>query len=259
MLFPRKKILKLDISIGKRDTILNHIQNLASSNSPSYVCFINVHMSIEAVHSKQLANKINHSTLSLADGVPLVHCIKWFYNLRQERLAGMDILPECITLAAKSNLSIFFYGSSEAILSQIVDKTIHDYPEIKIAGKISPPFRNLSEEELQKDIDIINNSKANIVFVALGCPKQEKWMAENSHKINAVLLGIGGALEVYAGVKNRAPKWMQDLSLEWLFRFIQEPKRLFKRYLITNTTFIILIIKEYFKIKILGFKPLPQN
>jgi N-acetylglucosaminyldiphosphoundecaprenol N-acetyl-beta-D-mannosaminyltransferase len=121
------------------------------------------------------------------------------------------------------------------------------YPKTIIAGAMSPPFRLLEEWELNEHISLINQSKPHFVFVSLGCPKQEKWMADNFKKINAVLLGVGAAFEIMAGMKKRAPKWMQDLSLEWLYRLIQEPRRLFKRYFVTNSFFIYLLIKAIYK------------
>nr|WP_315820525.1 WecB/TagA/CpsF family glycosyltransferase [Paraflavitalea speifideiaquila] len=122
------------------------------------------------------------------------------------------------------------------------------YPNLKIGGAISPPFGvTLTPQELQHHIDMINQSSSHVVYVALGCPKQEKWMANNYNKINAVLLGIGGALPVLAGVQTRAPKWMQDMSLEWLFRLLQEPRRMFRRYLYTNSYFIWLLTKAWLK------------
>ncbi len=114
----------------------------------------------------------------------------------------------------------------------------------------SPPFRELTKEEKEDIVQRINNINPDFVFVALGCPKQEKWMAEHKNKVNSCMIGFGGALEVYAGVKDRAPKWMQDYSLEWLYRFIQDPKRLWKRYLVTNSLFIILLCIQIVQLRV---------
>ena len=118
-----------------------------------------------------------------------------------------------------------------------------------MVGAIAPPFRPLAEEELSTHIGQINRSGAHLVLVSLGCPKQEKWMSAHSGKINAVLLGVGGAFAVTAGLQKRSPVWMQKLGLEWLHRLLQEPSRLFKRYFITNTKFIFLLLKEIIKRK----------
>ena len=127
-----------------------------------------------------------------------------------------------------------------------------NYPEIEIAGMYSPPFRPLSESEMDVVADVIKESGAQLVFVILGCPKQEKWMCEMKGRIPAVMVGVGGALPVLIGDLKRAPRWMQRNSLEWLYRMMQEPKRLFKRYLITNTIYIYLVISTKLHLMLLG-------
>jgi len=133
------------------------------------------------------------------------------------------------------------------VLEQLIRKIETTYPGVQVAGAISPPFRPLSQEELNDHIDQINRSGANFVLVALGCPKQETWMALHSEKLHAVLLGLGGAFPVTAGLQKRAPVWMQRAALEWLHRLLQEPGRLFKRYLYTNLYFIVLLVKAIFR------------
>lgn len=140
----------------------------------------------------------------------------------------------------------FFYGGTEDLLAKTKEFLQANYPGLILAGFLSPPFRNLTNNETEDVIGHINKSGAGLVFVILGCPKQEMWMALVHAKINAVTIGIGAALPVFIGIKKRAPKWMQNSGLEWLFRLLQEPKRLLKRYAITNTMFILLILKNYF-------------
>jgi N-acetylglucosaminyldiphosphoundecaprenol N-acetyl-beta-D-mannosaminyltransferase len=144
---------------------------------------------------------------------------------------------------------VFLYGSTPKVLEKIKDRIRSRYPGAIIAGAISPPFRELNETEIKEHIQQINESEAHYVLVALGCPKQEKWMATNYNSINAVLLGLGGAFPVAAGLQKRSPAWMQKLSLEWMYRLIQEPRRLFKRYFYTNTLFLWLLAKELLKKK----------
>ena len=126
------------------------------------------------------------------------------------------------------------------------------YPNIQIAGLYSPPFRPLSEGEMEEIAEHISNSGAHLVFVVLGCPKQEKWMSEMKGRIPAVMIGVGGALPVLIGDLKRAPLWMQRHSLEWLYRLMQEPKRLFKRYLVTNTIYLYLVISTKLHLMLLG-------
>jgi N-acetylglucosaminyldiphosphoundecaprenol N-acetyl-beta-D-mannosaminyltransferase len=161
----------------------------------------------------------------------------------------MDLLPDLLSLAAQHKMPVFFYGGTQAVLEVTGDHISKFYPDIPFTGIYSPPFRELTPDEEQDIIRIINASGAKIVFVALGCPKQEKWMAAMKDRINSVMIGIGAALPVLAGVQKRAPRWMQKSGLEWLYRLSQEPKRLFKRYLVTNTTYLYILIKT--KIRLL--------
>ena len=201
-------------------------------------------MSVEAYDDPTFADVVNSADLVCADGMPLVKAIDIKYGRKIERVAGMDIMPALIEAAAESGLSVYFYGSTDEILRQIVKKAKSDHPRIRIAGYYSPPFRPMKEDEISNVRKRINESKAQIVLVALGCPKQEKWMAENSQYLNAVLLGVGGAFPVYVKYHKRAPKWMREMSLEWFYRLMQDPKRLYKRYLYANSKFLFLFAKE---------------
>ncbi|MBV4356368.1 WecB/TagA/CpsF family glycosyltransferase [Parasegetibacter sp. MAH-26] len=201
-------------------------------------------MVIEAHENAKFRTQVNDATLVVADGSPVAKACKWLYGTTQERIAGMNFMPAILQKANEHHLAVFLYGSSEETLSKLSILIADKYPGVKLAGAISPPFRPLSNDEHDSFVYQINEAKPNLVLVALGCPKQEKWMADNFKKINATLLGLGGAFAVMAGVQKRAPVWMQKYSLEWLFRLIQEPKRLWKRYLITNTLFIWLLIKQ---------------
>lgn len=237
----KRKVISLDIDLYKYGLALARIVEAAKHGIPGYVCFSNVHMVIEAHKSKTYADQVNGATLVLPDGMPIVNALKLLYGIDQERIAGMDALPDLIRLAELNDLKIFFFGSTSDVLEKIRITTENKYPEVKIAGMFSPPFDTPLDNP--DYIKLINNSGAKMVFIALGCPKQEKWMAAHSHKINAVLLGVGGAFPVYAGISRRAPQWLRDISLEWLFRLYQEPRRLFRRYFVTNSLFLYLIIK----------------
>jgi N-acetylglucosaminyldiphosphoundecaprenol N-acetyl-beta-D-mannosaminyltransferase len=241
-----KRVIELDIDVISYLNARNRIIENAKSRQKGYVCFANVHMLIEAHLDKSFATQVNNAALVLPDGMPLVKTLGSFYNIRQERVAGMDMLPDLIEQAAKENLRVFFFGSTSQVLERVNYKIKTQYPNMQIE-LLSPPFEKSLDDQLY--IDTITKIEPHLVFVALGCPKQEKWMAVNSKKINAVLLGVGGAFPVYAGMAERAPAWIRNASLEWLFRLCQEPRRLFKRYLITNTLFICIVLK--IKIKIL--------
>jgi N-acetylglucosaminyldiphosphoundecaprenol N-acetyl-beta-D-mannosaminyltransferase len=246
----RKKIISILVnSISYQDAI-NHVLKLAKDKTSSYVCFANAHMTIEAHENKAFAEVVNNSTLTLADGMPLVHAFKKLYNIQQDRIAGIDFMPDLIYECEKLHLSIFLFGSTQLVLDKLKEELIHKYPNLKIAGTFSPPYKQQFDDlDNQIFINTINNSKSDVVFVSLGCPKQETWMAKHTNLIKAPLLGVGAAFEIHAKVTKRAPIWMQKSSLEWLYRFMQEPKRLFKRYFKTNSLFMALFLKAQFSKK----------
>jgi N-acetylglucosaminyldiphosphoundecaprenol N-acetyl-beta-D-mannosaminyltransferase len=243
---PKKQVISLDISLISYKDALTHITELAGTKSPSYASFANAHMTVEAHLSSAYAKKVNQSTFTFADGMPLVFALRLLFGIRQERIAGMDFMLDMLRECEANRLSVFFFGSTQEVLDSIKKYVLTHFPQLQIAGMISPPFRAIGEEENQQFRNEINSSGANLVFVGLGCPKQETWMAKNSAEINSCLLGVGGAFEIYAGLTKRAPQWIRNIGMEWFFRFLQEPKRLFKRYAVTNTQFVYLFFKQLF-------------
>ena len=147
-------------------------------------------------------------------------------------------MGEIFEISAKKGYRHYFYGSKEETLELLQQKLTNNYPGIQIAGMYSPPFRILTEEEDKVVVEKINETKPDFVWIGLGAPKQEKWMAAHLGKINGLMIGVGAGFDYYAENIKRAPEWMQKNNLEWLYRLLQDPKRLFKRYLITNTKFI---------------------
>lgn len=245
----QKKVLETRISLISFRQALQEVLNLARRNASSYACFCNAHMSVEGYKSKEFQKKVNDATFIFADGVPLTIALRLLYGVRQERIAGMDFMHEIALLAEQHKLSVFLFGSSELVLDHLVNRWSQTFPNLTIAGRISPPYRPLTKMENETFCQQINQSGANIVMVGLGCPKQEIWMAEHCEKVNAVLLGVGGAFEVQAGLTKRAPGWVRQLALEWFFRLAQEPRRLWKRYLVTNTFFLICFAKQLFRVR----------
>lgn len=243
----RARVITLDISLISYRNALEQVISMALSRQKAYACFSNAHMTVEAWRSAEFQQKVNQATFTFADGMPLVFALRWLYGLRQERIAGMEFMGDVLDMAAKQDLRVFYLGSTQVILDRLLSQTQTQYPGLKVAGVLSPPFRPLSPVDNAEIADQINSSGAHIVFVGLGCPKQERWMAEVKDQIPAVLLGVGGAFEIYAGAKKRAPRWMQQIGLEWIFRLSQDPVRLFGRYLRTNSQFVYLLIKQLVK------------
>lgn len=240
----RKNVISLNITLTPYQTFITSVLDTARQRVSAFGCFANAHMVVEAVQNPAFAEAVNRATWVTADGVPLAWALRVLYGIRQERITGLDVLPNLLTEAAKNQLPVYFYGSTPDVLARCAAFCQQHHPTLPIAGMHAPPFRLLTAAEQEEDINAINASGAAIVFVALGCPKQEKWVATFSHRIPAVLLAIGGALPVLVGEQVRAPRWMQQNGFEWLFRLIQEPRRLFRRYVVTNTLFVGYLLRQ---------------
>jgi N-acetylglucosaminyldiphosphoundecaprenol N-acetyl-beta-D-mannosaminyltransferase len=152
----------------------------------------------------------------------------------------MDIFPDLLREAEARQKSVYFYGSGSVTLEKILARAKKDFPRLIIAGSYSPPFRPITSTENDLIIETLNRAKPDLIFIALGCPKQEKWMAAHKDKIHGCMLGVGQAFNVYAGESRRSPNWMQRMALEWAYRLYLEPGRLWKRYLYTNSLFLLL-------------------
>jgi N-acetylglucosaminyldiphosphoundecaprenol N-acetyl-beta-D-mannosaminyltransferase len=239
----RKSILGSVVTLGSYDTFVDRIIHLATHRVPSYVCFANVHMVVEAKNDAAFRKVVNQATIVAPDGKPLSVFLKLFHNIEQDRVCGMDVMPDLLRRAEESGRSIYFYGGEQKCLDLIRKRAEKEFPNLKIAGMYSPPFRALSEQEKAEDVERIRESGADLVFVSLGCPRQEKWCAENVRKLNACFLALGQAFTVYAGLEKRLPKWMRALCLEWALRLVLEPRRLWRRYLYTNTEFLKMTAK----------------
>lgn len=244
-----KKVVDLNVSTLSYSQVLDTIFNLAESRLPSYVCFANAHMAVEARLNKKIAESVNNATIVTSDGMSVVMALKYLHKIKQDRTAGMDMIYDLLRGAEIKHQSVFLFGSDESTMKSFVVRAMQNHPRLKIAGTIVPPFTEFTPEENQAFINKINDSNAQLVIVSLGCPKQELWMAQHSHKVNATMLGVGAAFTLYADKLKRAPEFMQKNGLEWLYRLYQEPKRLWKRYLVTNTLFIIYFIKQLFSKK----------
>ncbi|MBL6448100.1 WecB/TagA/CpsF family glycosyltransferase [Fulvivirga sp. 29W222] len=243
--FPRKeKILSSHISVATPQNFVREIIRLTETGNSSYVCFANVHMLMEAYKNTEFNTIVNNADLVAADGRPLSIFLRVFKGIRQERICGMDILPTLLCEAERQGKSVFFYGSTLEVLNSMKERALLEFPRLRIVGYYSPPFRPLKPKEKQEITRWINSLNPDLLFVSLGCPKQEKWMAEFQGKINSCMLGLGQAFSVYAGKEKRLPYWMRNLSLEWAYRLYLEPRRLWKRYLYSNTYFLLLVLKH---------------
>jgi N-acetylglucosaminyldiphosphoundecaprenol N-acetyl-beta-D-mannosaminyltransferase len=245
----KKSLISINIDTGTYKNFVDEVVDMSRKES-SYTCIANVHMLVEAYTNASFARIINSADMITPDGMPLTWGLKLLHGVKQDRVAGMDLLPDILEEAEKKGIPVYFYGGTEEMLSRIRENIPKRYASLIIAGMFSPPFRELTTAEIDLTAQFINNSGAKIVFVILGCPKQELWMGRMKNKIRGTMIGVGGALPVLLGIQKRAPRWMQRNGFEWLFRLYQEPRRLFKRYAITNSIFIFLLCKEVIRMKI---------
>lgn len=208
-----------------------------------YVCHANVHMVMEAFDDPSFAHAVNGADLVTADGVPLVWALRAKGISRQTRVYGPTLMLRLLAAASVERLPVGFYGSSEATLRLLLQRVKGRYPELEVAFARSPPYLpgEVGSEEDDRDIAA---SGARLLFIGLGCPKQERWMAARKGRLPCVMLGVGAAFDFHAGTVRQAPELLQRLGLEWAFRASMEPRRLLRRYARTNPRFIALITRE---------------
>lgn len=241
---PFKNVIGFPVTASPFDIQIALILDWARNQLSKVVCVANVHMLIEGYRNPDFASVLQEADLVTPDGMPLVWMLRLMNAPTQNRVAGVDILLALCRQASSHNVSLFFLGSQPAILSRIQSRLEKEFPDLKIAGMEPLPFRPLTRTEDEEVVQKINNSGAGIVLVSLGCPKQELWMAQHKNRINAVMIGLGGAFPVYAGIHKRAPGVVRSMGFEWLYRLIQEPKRLWGRYSSTMPIFIWLALKQ---------------
>ncbi len=246
----RIKILGTKVNCSNYKDILNIIDLQIKKKQSHFVCVAATHLLVEAQNNKILQKNINKSLVTTTDGMPLVWIAKLRGQKEANRVYGPDLMLKLCALAAKKQYKIFLLGGANGQGQILKTKLLNKFPNLKIAGFSNTPNRPIPEKENQKNIQQINKNQAQIVFVGLGCPIQEKWMTENYKKLNsAVCIGVGAAFDFISGKVKQAPMWMQKSGLEWFWRLIQEPKRLWKRYLFLNLIFIKSIFKEEIKKK----------
>lgn len=238
------KITKVLIHIVSYVDSVAQILDWACNHESRSVYAANVHMLMEAYDHPDFRKIVNSADLVTPDGMPLVWVLRKKGFPRQQRVYGPTLMLEVLQKAAQENIAVGFLGDTEAVLQKLSEKMLEKFPGLHIAVKLSPPFTPLSVEEDKVLCSQVNAAGARILFVALGCPKQERWIAAHLGRIDAVMIGVGAAFAFHAGVVRQAPAWMQKIGLEWLYRFSQEPGRLWKRYLVNNPRFAILATLE---------------
>ena len=224
------------------DTSIDHSVSLigdwAQRGAPGYVCVSNVHMCMETFDDPEFRIMVNRANLVVPDGKPLAFGMRLLGSTTAEQVRGADLTKELLHLADNREMTIGLYGGTEKAVQNFVSHIRRCYPSAKIGCAISPPFRPLDDLEDEAFVREINASGVRVLFVGLGCPKQEKWMAAHRGRVNAVMVGVGAVFDFLSGEKREAPRWMQRVGMEWLFRLMSEPRRLWRRYLILNPRFL---------------------
>lgn len=240
------RILGVNIAITNMQDTVKLIVEQIDELQGNFICLSNVHTTVMSQKDEEYRNIQNSAFLALPDGSPLSLVQRLRGYRMAEQVAGPDLMAELWKATENTEISHYFYGSTPETIEALEKNLKKEYPGIKIAGMEAPPFRPLTEVEDAEAVARINQSGAAIVWVGLGAPKQEKWMYEHRGKVNALMLGVGAGFDFHAGTVKRAPAWMRKHYLEWLYRLIQDPKRLWKRYVQTNGKFLLISVKDAF-------------
>jgi N-acetylglucosaminyldiphosphoundecaprenol N-acetyl-beta-D-mannosaminyltransferase len=239
-----RPVLGVPIDVVSWETALERIANWADKRESRYVCLCNAHSVVTTKGDREFAGVVQRADMATPDGMPVTWMLRRFGFADQERVNGPDLMWRYCADAERRGEAVYFYGCSAETLAKLRIRLAEAFPRLVVAGMHSPPYRPLTESEDEELINSINDSGAQVVFVSLGCPKQEKWMAEHRGRIRAVMMGVGAAFSYHAGTLKRAPVWMRNHGLEWLHRLASEPRRLWKRYLVTNTMFVLGAVRQ---------------
>jgi N-acetylglucosaminyldiphosphoundecaprenol N-acetyl-beta-D-mannosaminyltransferase len=243
--FARVDVLGVGISAIDPADALGEVTRWIDNGIQHYVCVTGVHGVMESQGDAELLRIHNESGLTTPDGMPMVWAAKLAGAKNTQRVYGPDLMLAVCERAAQRDWSCFLYGATDAVLDQLRANLSDRYPGLKIVGTHSPPFRPLTPEEDDAVVREINASGAQIVWVGLSTPKQERWMASHIGRVNAsALFGVGAAFDIHAGNLKQAPRWMQRAGLEWLFRLASEPRRLWRRYAVNNPRFVLAISRR---------------
>jgi N-acetylglucosaminyldiphosphoundecaprenol N-acetyl-beta-D-mannosaminyltransferase len=244
----RVRAVSLDVDVCGHESAIARVTRLVEAGNGGYACFSTVHMVMESYDDPEYGAKVNAADLVIPDGMPLV----WMQKLQGKngtRVRANDLMISLCRFAEQNRLSVGFYGGRQKVIDSIVERAAHDFPDLRVPYAYSPPFRPLTDDEDERVITEINEKAPDILFMGLGCPKQENWMAAHREQITAVMLGVGASFDFYAGNVKECPEWLGRLGLEWLFRLTQEPKRLWRRYLILNPRFVWLATLQLLGLK----------
>ncbi len=243
-------VLGMRVDATSYEDATERVIRWAKEERSTYVCVANVHMTMEAYDSPQFCELVNGAHLVTPDGTPLVWALRTLGVADASQVRGADLVTSVVDRAAHEGVPIGLYGGTSESLADFVELLNNRFPGLKVACAISPPFRPLTPEEDADFTRQITSSGARVLFVGIGCPRQERWMAAHKGKIPAAMLGVGAAFDFHTGRIRQAPRWMQRTGLEWVFRLLMDPKRLWRRYAKHNPRFVILFLIQLLKTKV---------
>ncbi len=234
------EILKTNINVTNMSDTIKYIDGHLDDLRGKYICVSNVHTTVMSYENEEYRKIQNGAAMALPDGAPLSSYSRRKGYKQAQRVTGPDLMLELFAISKEKGYRHYFYGATEETLQSMKEVLERDYPGIQIAGMYAPPFRALTPQEDAQIVAKINESRPDFIWIGLGAPKQEEWMYQHMGQLQGVLIGVGAGFDYLAGYIKRAPRWMQRMSLEWLYRLLQDPKRLWRRYFTSNVKFICL-------------------
>ena len=234
------EILKTNINVTNMSDTIKYIGGHLDDLRGKYICVSNVHTTVMSYENEEYRKIQNGAAMALPDGAPLSSYSRRKGYKQAQRVTGPDLMLELFAISKEKGYRHYFYGATEETLQSMREVLERDYPGIEIAGMYAPPFRALTSQEDAQIVAKINESRPDFIWIGLGAPKQEEWMYQHMGQLQGVLIGVGAGFDYLAGYIKRAPRWMQRMSLEWLYRLLQDPKRLWRRYFTSNVKFICL-------------------
>ncbi len=247
---PRANVLSVANHAINIPTVMEVIVSAIENGTKGYICVTGVHGVMEAQRDHEFKKILNNALLNTPDGMPMVWVGKIQGFKEMSRVYGPDLMLAVCQASVEKKYSHFFYGGADGVAERLKQKLTERFPGLNVVGTYTPPFRLLNEQEEHQLIEQVKELKPDIFWVGLSTPKQEKFMAEYLHKLDTkLMIGVGAAFDIHSGKVKQAPRWMQRTGLEWLFRLLQEPRRLWKRYLINNPLFLCKITLQLLGIK----------
>jgi N-acetylglucosaminyldiphosphoundecaprenol N-acetyl-beta-D-mannosaminyltransferase len=244
-----RDLLGVPVALTDYEGAMQVMDELIARREPGYVCAIAVHALMTSRHDAGLSAALAGSTMNVPDGKPLVWALNALGESLQDRVYGPELMERYVARSAERGHRVWLHGGYDASTLAALEHALLDrHPGLVIAGRHSPPHRLPSPAEEREVVEMIDSAGADVVFVGLGAPRQEKWMAQMRPQVQApVLIGVGAAFDFLAGLKRQAPPWMQARGLEWAFRLSQEPLRLFPRYARYNPAFVAAFARQYLR------------